>query len=60
MLGLLFGLCGMAFLEGVERSVGRSASVAIIFFGVAGAVIGAIAGAAHVIVDAIEKQRGKP
>jgi hypothetical protein len=55
--GLLFGLAGMAALDGVEKSVGRGASVAIIFFGVAGGIIGVIAGAAQAIVDAIDKGR---
>jgi len=56
VLGLLFGLAGMAFLDGVEKSVGKGATIAIIFFGVAGALIGAIAGAAQAVVDAMEKK----
>jgi hypothetical protein len=54
LFGILFGFAGMAFLDGVEKAVGKGASVAIIFFGVAGAIIGAIAGAAQAIVDTLD------
>jgi hypothetical protein len=54
LLGILFAGAGMAILEAIEKSVGKGASVVILFLGVGGAIIGAIAGAALAIVDALE------
>jgi hypothetical protein len=47
----------MALLEGLERAVGRGAVVVQLSLGCAGAVLGAIAGAAQAVVDAIEAGR---
>jgi hypothetical protein len=54
LLGILFAGAGFAILDGIEKSVGKGASVVILFLGVGGAIIGAIAGAALAIVDALE------
>jgi hypothetical protein len=56
LLGILFALSGMAILEGLERSVGKGASVVILFLGIAGGIIGAIAGATLAVVDAIKEK----
>lgn len=51
--GVLFAGSGMSIVDGIEKSVGRGSTVVIMGMGGVGAVLGAIAGAAQVVVDAI-------
>jgi hypothetical protein len=57
VLGALCALGSMALVEGIERAVGRGALVVQLSVGCAGAVLGAIAGAAQAVVDAIAAGR---
>jgi hypothetical protein len=57
VLGALFALGSIAVLEGIERAAGRGALVVQVALGCAGALLGAIAGAAQAVVDAIEEGR---
>jgi threonine dehydrogenase-like Zn-dependent dehydrogenase len=52
--GVLFATAGMSTVEWVEKSVGRGATVVIVGFGCVGLLLGAIAGAAQVVVDALK------
>jgi hypothetical protein len=55
--GVLFAACGMSIVDGIEKSVGRGSTVVIMGMGCVGALLGAIAGAAQVVVDAIRGSR---
>jgi hypothetical protein len=54
LLGVLFALSSAVLLDWIEKSVGRGAPVVQIALGCVGALLGAIAGAAQAVVDAIE------
>jgi hypothetical protein len=56
VFGMLFGVGSIALLEWIEEAVGRNAPVVQLSLGCAGAILGAIAGAAQAVVDAIENK----
>ena len=54
-IGALFGVAGAALIDGIEKSAGRAGAVVVIGLVYTGLLLGAIAGAAQVIVDAITR-----
>ena len=54
-IGALFGVAGAALIDGIEKSAGRAGPVAVIGLVCTGLLLGAIAGAAQVMVDAITR-----
>jgi hypothetical protein len=54
-VGALFGVAGAAVIDGIEKSAGRAGLVVVIGLVCTGLLLGAIAGAAQVIVDAITR-----
>jgi hypothetical protein len=54
-VGALFGVAGAATIDGIEKSAGRAGPVVVIGLVSTGLLLGAIAGAAQVIVDAITR-----
>jgi NADH:ubiquinone oxidoreductase subunit 5 (subunit L)/multisubunit Na+/H+ antiporter MnhA subunit len=54
-IGMLFGVAGAALIDGIEKSAGRAGPVVVIGLVCTGLLLGAIAGAAQVIVDAITR-----
>jgi hypothetical protein len=56
LLGLVFIAIAVVLLEPIEKAVGRSVLVVQLSLGCAGAIVGAIAGAAQAVVAAIEKK----
>jgi hypothetical protein len=56
VFGLLFGVGSVAMLDWIEKAVGRGAAVVQLALAGTGALVGAIAGAAQAVVDAIENK----
>jgi hypothetical protein len=54
-VGALFGVAGAALIDGIEKSAGRAGPVVVIGLVSTGLLLGAIAGAAQVVVDAITR-----
>ena len=54
-VGMLFGVAGAALIDGIEKSAGRAGPVVVKGLVCTGLLLGAIAGAAQVIVDAITR-----
>jgi hypothetical protein len=52
---VLFAGSAVSIVEGIEKSVGRGSTVVIMGLGCVGALLGAVAGAAQVVVDAIRE-----
>ena len=59
-IGMLFGLAGAALTVPLEKSLGQSAMAFTVGITCAGAILGGIAGAAQVIVDAIAESKRAP
>jgi hypothetical protein len=57
LLGALFALGSAVLLEWIEKSVGRGAPIVQIALCCTGVILGAIAGAAQAVVDAIRSKR---